>query len=78
MKDSNQIQLIMAKKIISYFLIFLVLLFTVIAILGIWNIINIKDVFGNLMQTLLVVFIASAIVLFIFSVLIKEPDRHEN
>lgn len=68
----------MAKKIISYFLIFLVLLFTVIAILGIWDIVEIKDVFGNLMQTLLVVFIASAIVLFIFSVLIKENQKPEN
>ncbi len=69
----------MAKKIVSYFLIFLVLLFTVIAILGIWDIIDIRDVFGNLMKTLFVVFIASAIVLFIFSVLIKDNNqRPEN
>jgi hypothetical protein len=62
----------MAKKITSYFLIALVLIFTVVAILGIWNIVDIRDVLINFMQTLLVVFIAAAIVLFIFAVLIKE------
>jgi hypothetical protein len=63
------------KKIISYFLIALVLLFTAIALLGIWDIISLEDVLRKMFVSLMVVFAAAAVILFIFSVLIKEDDE---
>lgn len=63
------------KRIVSYFLIFLVLVFTVIAILGIWEVIDLDAVLRKIMSSLIVIFAASAVVLFIFAVLVKDPDK---
>jgi hypothetical protein len=63
------------KKIVSYLLIFLVLVFTVIAILGIWEVIDLDNVLRKIMSSLIVIFAASAVVLFIFAVLIKDPEE---
>ncbi|MBL7110565.1 MAG: hypothetical protein ISS19_01310 [Bacteroidales bacterium] len=63
------------KKIISYLLIGLVLIFTVIALLGIWEVINLDEIIRKMFVSLMVVFAASAVILFIFSVLIKSDDN---
>ena len=63
------------KKIVSYLLIFLVLVFTIIAILGIWEVIDLDYVLRKIMSSLIVIFAASAVVLFIFAVLIKDPEK---
>lgn len=65
------------KKIISYFMITLVLIFTIIALLGIWDIISLDDIIKKMFVSLMVVFAAAAVILFIFSVLIKdeEPEK---
>jgi len=65
------------KKIISYFMIILVLIFTIIALLGIWDIISLDDIIKKMFVSLMVVFAAAAVILFIFSVLIKdeEPEK---
>lgn len=65
------------KKIISYILIGLVLVFTLISILGIWGLIDIdlQKVMLNTLYSLLVVFAASAVILFIFTVLIRDDDK---
>ncbi len=60
------------KKIVSYILIGLVLFFTVIAILGVWGFIEFEDVIRKIMSSLLIIFAASAVVLFIFTVLVKD------
>lgn len=60
------------KKVVSYILITLVLLFTVIAVLGVWEFIDLSNVIQKIMSSLLIIFAASAVVLFIFAVLIKE------
>ncbi|MFP4060521.1 MAG: hypothetical protein ACOC10_01640 [Bacteroidota bacterium] len=60
------------KRIVSYVLISLVLVFTVIAILGIWDVIELENVIRKIISSLIVIFAASAVVLFIFSVLIKD------
>ncbi len=65
------------KKIVSYLLIFLVLVFTVIAILGIWEVIDLDNVLRKIMSSLIVIFAAAAVVLFIFAVLIKDPEKGE-
>jgi len=48
------------KKIISYFLILLVMVFTVIAVLGIWDLIDLEDIFRKIFFTLMVIFAATA------------------
>jgi polyferredoxin len=62
------------KKVVSYILIILVLLFTVIAVLGVWEFIDLSNVIQKIMSSLLIIFAASAVVLFIFAVLIKENE----
>ena len=70
------------KKIISYFMIILVLIFTIIALLGIWEIISLDDIIKKMFVSLMVVFAAAAVILFIFSVLIRDlqnlitQDKH--
>ena len=62
------------KKVISYFMIILVLVFTVIALLGIWEVISLDDIIKKMFVSLMVVFAAAAVILFIFSVLIRDED----
>ena len=62
------------KKVISYFLIILILVFTIIALLGIWDIISLDDIIRKMFVSLMVVFAAAAVILFIFSVLIKDDE----
>ncbi|UCH13843.1 MAG: hypothetical protein JSV22_12140 [Bacteroidales bacterium] len=63
------------KKVVSYILITLVLLFTVIAVLGVWEFIDLSNVIQKIMSSLLIIFAASAVVLFIFTVLIKDNGQ---
>jgi polyferredoxin len=65
------------KKIVSYILIGLVLFFTVIAVLGVWGFIEFEDVIRKIMSSLLIIFAASAVVLFIFTVLVKEDGQQK-
>ncbi len=65
------------KKIVSYILITLVLIFTVVAILGIWDIIDLKNVMMNAVLSLLIIFAASAVILFIYTVFMKDPDKKD-
>ncbi|GAG74720.1 hypothetical protein ES705_26757 [subsurface metagenome] len=66
------------KKAVSYILISLVLIFTVIAVLGIWELINLEQVMIKVIYSLLVIFAASAVILFIFTVLIKEDPKTDS
>ncbi|MDK2978520.1 MAG: hypothetical protein PWP52_1234 [Bacteroidales bacterium] len=43
--------------------------------LGIWEVISLEDVMRKIFTSLFVIFVASVIVLFIFSVLIKDSDK---
>lgn len=63
------------KKIVSYFLVVLILVFTVLAILGIWDLIDLDDIFRKIFFTLMVIFAATALMLFIFTVLIRSDDN---
>jgi len=65
------------KKIVSYVLIVCVLLFTLVAILGIWDIIDLKNVMMNTIFSLIVIFAASAVILFIYTVFMRDNDQHQ-
>jgi heme A synthase len=62
------------KKVISYLLIGLVVIFTLLALLGIWDVISLEEIVRKMFLSLMVIFAASAVILFIFSVLIKDSD----
>lgn len=62
------------KRIISYLLIGVILVFTIIALLGIWEIIKLEEIVRKMFLSLMVIFAASAVILFIFSVMIRDSD----
>jgi len=68
----------MFRKGISILLALLTLFFTTLAILGIWEIIDIKNIAWKSLYSIFVIFIASAVILFIFSVIYKGDDDQLN
>ncbi|HER09107.1 MAG TPA: hypothetical protein ENO20_09375 [Bacteroides sp.] len=62
------------KKIIAYTLSILVLLFSVIAILGIWEIVDIEYLIARMFKSLMVILAAAAVIVLIFSIL-DRPER---
>jgi len=65
------------KRIIAYTLSALVLLFSLVAILGIWDVIDIEYLISRMFKSLMVVLAAAAVVVLIFSIL-DRPERHER
>jgi len=65
----------MIKKVASYILTAMILAFTVLGLLAIWDIIPVQDVIRKLLLSLFIVFIASVVVLFIFAVVIREDSQ---
>ncbi len=65
------------KKIIAYTLSVFVLLFSLVAILGIWDVVDIEDLIANMFKSLMVILAAAAVVVLIFSIL-DRPDRGEH
>jgi len=65
----------MFRKGISILLSVLTLFFTVLAILAVWDIIDVKQIISKTLTTFLIIFISSAVILFIFSVLYKGGDE---
>lgn len=68
------------KKIIAYTLSALVLLFSLVAILGIWDVVDIEYLIARMFKSLMVVLAAAAVVVLIFSILDRpeRPDRRET
>ena len=67
----------MFRKGISVLLALMVLFFTVLSILAVWDIINIQHIISKTLTTLLIIFVSTAVMLFIFSVLYK-PDENSK
>ncbi len=65
------------KKIIAYILSALVLLFSIVAILGIWEVVDIEDLIARMFKSLMVILAAAAVVVLIFSIL-DRPDRKDE
>ena len=65
------------KKTIAYTLSILVLLFSLVAILGIWEVVDIEYLIARLFKSLMVVLAAAAVVVLIFSIL-DRPERKEG
>jgi len=65
------------KRIIAYTLSALVLIFSLVAILGIWDVIDIEYLISRMFKSLMVVLAAAAVVVLIFSIL-DRPERSER
>lgn len=62
------------KKMIAYILLALVIFFTVIGLLGVWDIIDFEDILKKLISSALLIFGAAVIALFVFSAFLKEKN----
>lgn len=60
------------KKITAYVLISLIIFSTIIGLLAIWDVIDVQEVMKKVLSSIFIVFVSSVVVLFIFSVIIKE------
>lgn len=61
-----------AKTFTSYVLAILVIVVTSLALLAIWDVINLEFIFRKIISSLLVIFAASVVTLFIFNVVVKD------
>ena len=66
------------KKITASILILAVLFFSVLAVLSIWDIIEVEQVFRKSLLTLVVIFCSSVVILFVFSNFRKSDDQRGN
>lgn len=66
------------KKITAYVLISLIVFSTVIGLLAIWDVIDVQEVMKKVLSSIFIVFVSSVVVLFIFSVIIKDSDKKQG
>lgn len=63
------------KKAAAFILVAIVIALTVLALLGVWEVIEFENVIRKILISLFVVFASSVVVLFIFTVIIREPKE---
>ena len=63
------------KKIIAYFLTGLVLLFCILAILGIWEVIDMEYLLEKMFKSMMVILASVAVIVFIFALLFRENRK---
>lgn len=65
------------RKVVAYILAALVLLFSIVAILAIWDIIEYRYLIKRMFQSLMVVLASAAVIVLIFSILDRgDKDDH--
>lgn len=64
----------MFRKGISILLAILVVFFTTMSLLAIWDLIKVEDIVRKSLSSLFIIFISATVMLFIFSVLYKGGD----
>ena len=64
-----------AKKVVAYVLIGGILIMTIIGILGVWGIIDMQLILQRMLYSLLIIFASSAVILFIFSMLLRDDSK---
>lgn len=65
------------RKVVAYILAALVLLFSIVAILAIWDIIEYRYLIKRMFQSLMVVLASAAVIVLIFSIL-DRGDKDEK
>ena len=65
------------RKVVAYILSALVLIFSVVAILAIWDIIEYRYLIKRMFQSLMVVLAAAAVVVLIFAILDRGDKKDD-
>ncbi len=65
------------RRLIAFILSGLILLFSVISILAIWDIIDYDDLVKRMFQSLMVILATSAVIVLIFAIL-DRPERDDS
>lgn len=65
------------RKVVAYILASLVLLFSIVAILAIWDIIEYRYLIKRMFQSLMVVLASAAVIVLIFSIL-DRSDKDDQ
>jgi hypothetical protein len=63
------------RMMTAYILIGFLIVITLIALMGVWNIIPLDDIVQKVISSLLIIFGASVVALFIFTVIIKNLNK---
>lgn len=63
------------KKLIAYILLGLIVFFTVIGLLGVWEVIDLENITRKLVSSALLIFGAAVVALFVFSSFLKEKEK---
>ena len=63
------------KKISVILLAVLIVFFTIISILAVWDVIQVENIAGKSFTTILILFASSAVMLFLFSVVYPTQDK---
>lgn len=66
------------KKVTASVLILAVLFFSTLAILSIWDIIQVERILRKSIMTMVVIFSASVVILFVFSNFLKGEDPNNQ
>ena len=66
------------RMVTAYVLIGLLVLVTLIALLGVWDVIQLDAVVRKLITSLLIIFGSSVVALFIFTVIIKNLNKNSD
>lgn len=64
------------KSLTAYVLIGFILVITIVSLLGVWNVISLDDVLRKIISSLLIIFVAAAVALFVFSVMINSDNKN--
>ncbi len=62
------------KKTIAYVLVGLVVCICIIALLGIWDVIDLQKVMARSFSSLFVIFTSALVILFIIGILLKDKE----
>jgi len=65
------------KRTVAYFFAALILIFAVIAILGVWEIIILDDLLPKMFWSVLIIMATSAVIAFLFGVLIRDNSDQD-
>ena len=63
------------KKLVGYTLAVLVVIITVIALLAVWDLIDLQHITAKFVKSLIIIFFSSVVLLFIYGVVLKDNDN---
>jgi len=66
------------RRIVAYVLTGLVLMFAIVTLLGVWELIDMEDLFIKMFKSIVVILGTAAIIVFIFAILLKDGSTKND